>query len=70
MPASAPAWPDVGPGGVATIVNPAGAAEPRAPLGVVPRECSKRLEPHMENPPPFRGEGFMVELSGVEPLTS
>ena len=24
----------------------------------------------MENPPPCCGEGFMVELSGVEPLTS
>lgn len=28
------------------------------------------LKPQMENPPPGLGEGFMVELSGVEPLTS
>lgn len=28
------------------------------------------LDLHMENPPPGFGEGFMVELSGVEPLTS
>ncbi len=28
------------------------------------------LEAQMEIPLPFRGRGIMVELSGVEPLTS
>ena len=39
-------------------------------VGEAPAKSPKLLELHMENPPPCCGEGFMVELSGVEPLTS
>ena len=35
-----------------------------SPAGAVVGESPKWLEPHMENPPPCCGEGFMVELSG------
>jgi hypothetical protein len=39
-------------------------------VGEAPAESPRLLEFHMEKPPPRYGEGFMVELSGVEPLTS
>ncbi len=37
---------------------------------VVHERAQPATSPQMENPPPGCGEGFMVELSGVEPLTS
>ena len=37
---------------------------------VVHERAQPATNPQMENPPPGCDGGFMVELSGVEPLTS
>ena len=37
---------------------------------VVHERAQPAANPQMENPPPGCDGGFMVELSGVEPLTS
>lgn len=37
---------------------------------VVHERAEPAANPQMENPPPGCDGGFMVELSGVEPLTS